>query len=299
MQIEELNTLVTEQRNLHTMDIDRLSTENMLRLINKEDQKVIDAINDNIFPIAQSVELIAAAFQNGGRLFYVGAGTSGRLGILDASECPPTYGTDPHMVQGLIAGGSTAILNAVENAEDDPRDGENTLKNVHFCEKDILVGIAASGRTPWVIGAMVYARSIGAKTISLSCNKKALMNNYADISIVTDVGPEVITGSTRMKSGSAHKMVLNMLSTGAMIKIGKVYSNFMVDVKISNEKLALRARNIIMQATGVSFEEADTALNEAGGHSKVAIVMILRKITAKQAKALLNQHKGIIRNCID
>ncbi len=298
MKINELTQILTEQRNPHSMDIDTFSTEDIVRCINQEDGKVIEAVKQNIPAIAQAIDLIVAAFHQNGRLFYAGAGTSGRLGVLDASECPPTYGSHPQMVQGLIAGGNKALLKAVENIEDNEENAIETLENVQFSAQDILVGIAASGRTPWVKSAMAYARSLGAKTIALSCNDKGTINDDADVVIHTLVGPEVITGSTRMKSGSAHKMVLNMLSTGAMIKIGKVYSNLMVDVQIANEKLAVRAHNIVMQATGCSLEEAQKSLAAAKGHCKTAILMILKQIDAQAAQNLLQAHKGIIRNCL-
>ncbi len=298
MKINELTQILTEQRNPHSMDIDTFSTEDIVRCINKEDGKVIEAVKQNIPAIAQAIDLIVTAFHQNGRLFYAGAGTSGRLGVLDASECPPTYGSHPQMVQCLIAGGNRALLKAVENIEDNEENAVETLKNVQFSAQDILVGIAASGRTPWVKSAMAYARSLGAKTIALSCNDKGTINDDADVVIHTLVGPEVITGSTRMKSGSAHKMVLNMLSTGAMIKIGKVYRNLMVDVQIANEKLAVRAHNIVMQATGCSLEEAKQSLAAAEGHCKTAILMLLKQVDAQAAQNLLQAHKGIIRKCL-
>lgn len=298
MRAKELYLLPTEQRNPKTMNLDMLSSQEIVKLINDEDAKVIEAVKENIPQIALAIDIIVGALQNNGRLFYAGAGTSGRLGVLDASECAPTFGVEPEMIQGLIAGGHKAILHAVENAEDNQEDAIETLKNVNFTNNDVLVGIAASGRTPWVVSAMSYAHSIGAKTIALSCNEKALLGHYADVSIVTAVGPEVVTGSTRMKSGSAHKMVLNMLSTGAMIKIGKVYSNLMVDVQIANEKLAKRALSIVMDATGCSEEEAKDTLSQAEGHCKTAILMLLKQIKHEEAVKLLEQHKGIIRHCI-
>ncbi len=298
MKEKELYQLPTEQRNPKSMNLDKLSSEEIVRLINEEDAKVIEAVKAEIPKIAAAIDMIAKALQNGGRLFYAGAGTSGRLGVLDASECAPTFGVSPEMIQGLIAGGHKAILQAVENAEDNGEEAINHLKQVHFTSHDVLVGIAASGRTPWVVSAMSYARSLGAQTIALSCNPKALLNQHADISIVTAVGPEVVTGSTRMKSGSAHKMVLNMLSTGAMVKIGKVYSNLMVDVQISNDKLAKRALNIVLAATGCSKEEAENALAQTKGHCKTAILMLIKKVDYQEALRLLEEHKGIIRDCI-
>ncbi len=253
------------------------------------------AVEQALPEIAQAVDAIAVAFRQGGRLIYSGAGTSGRLGILDASECPPTYGSKPEQVVGLIAGGHQAILKAVENAEDNHTLGVDDLKALNFNQHDILVGIAASGRTPYVLGAMSYAKSVGATVACISCNPQSAMTEAADISITPVVGPEVVTGSSRMKAGTAQKLVLNMLTTGAMILTGKVYGNLMVDVEATNAKLVERQKNIVVAATECSCEDAESALAACYGHCKTAIVMILANLTADEARTLLNQNQGFIR----
>ncbi|WP_145543979.1 N-acetylmuramic acid 6-phosphate etherase [Yersinia frederiksenii] len=290
-----LSSMVTESRNPASSQIDTLSTLDMLMVINNEDKKVPFAVEEKLPEIAKAVDLIAEAFANGGRLIYCGAGTSGRLGILDASECPPTYGTPREMVVGLIAGGNTAILQAVENAEDSREMGEQDLRNLHFNARDVLVGIAASGRTPYVLGAMAYARGVGATVAAISCNQDSEMSQAADIAIEPLVGPEVVTGSSRMKAGTAQKLILNMLTTGAMIRSGKVYSNLMVDVEATNAKLVQRQVDIVVQATECSPAEAQDALNECNRHCKTAIMMILSGMSAKDAGAILNKNKGFIR----
>lgn len=290
-----LSSMVTESRNPASSQIDTLSTLDMLMVINNEDKKVPFAVEEKLPEIAKAVDLIAEAFANGGRLIYCGAGTSGRLGILDASECPPTYGTPREMVVGLIAGGNTAILQAVENAEDSREMGEQDLRNLHFNARDVLVGIAASGRTPYVLGAMAYARGVGATVAAISCNQDSEMSQAADIAIEPLVGPEVVTGSSRMKAGTAQKLILNMLTTGAMIRSGKVYSNLMVDVEATNAKLVQRQVDIVVQATECSPAEAQDALNECNRHCKTAIMMILSGMFAKEAGAILNKNKGFIR----
>ncbi|ANC41256.1 N-acetylmuramic acid 6-phosphate etherase [Hafnia alvei] len=294
----DLSRLQTEGRNIASENIDTLSTLDMLTIINQEDQKVALAVERILPQIAQAVDAIAQAFSQGGRLIYCGAGTSGRLGILDASECPPTYGTPHEQVVGLIAGGHTAILRAVENAEDNVELGEQDLKDHHLCERDVLVGIAASGRTPYVIGAMKYARSIGATTVSLTCNASCAMSQLADIALEAVVGPEVVTGSSRMKAGTAQKMVLNMLTTGAMIRTGKVYGNLMVDVEATNAKLVQRQIDIVMQATECSRDEAVKALSECERHCKTAILMILAQLSAAEASTVLAQNNGFIRQAL-
>lgn len=294
----DLSRLQTEGRNIASENIDTLSTLDMLTIINQEDQKVALAVERILPQIAQAVDAIALAFSQGGRLIYCGAGTSGRLGILDASECPPTYGTPHEQVVGLIAGGHTAILRAVENAEDNVELGEQDLKDHHLCERDVLVGIAASGRTPYVIGAMKYARSVGATTVSLTCNASSAMSQLADIALETVVGPEVVTGSSRMKAGTAQKMVLNMLTTGAMIRSGKVYGNLMVDVEATNAKLVQRQIDIVMQATECSRDEAVKALSECKRHCKTAILMILAQLSAAEASTVLAQNNGFIRQAL-
>ncbi|SUB83248.1 N-acetylmuramic acid 6-phosphate etherase [Pragia fontium] len=294
----DLSKMVTESRNQASEDIDRLSTADMLRVINDEDKKVALAVEKEINAIAEAVDVISQAFIHGGRLIYCGAGTSGRLGILDASECPPTYGTPPEQVIGLIAGGHQAIFKAVENAEDSLELGIQDLKMIGFSERDVLVGIAASGRTPYVISAMEYAKSLGAKVMSVSCNPQSPIAQLADIAITPIVGSEVITGSSRMKAGTAQKLVLNMLTTGSMIKIGKVYGNLMVDVEATNAKLVERQKNIVMQATECSREEAENALSQCQRHCKTAIVMVLTGMSAEQAKQALQSSKGFIREAI-
>ncbi|TEW43234.1 N-acetylmuramic acid 6-phosphate etherase [Psychromonas algicola] len=293
-----LQQFITESRNSASANIDTLSTLDMLTVINNEDKKVAIAVETILPAIAQAVDAIKQAFEKGGRLIYCGAGTSGRLGILDASECPPTFGSPAEQVIGLIAGGKTAILKAVENAEDNLAAGELDLKNIQVNANDIIVGIAASGRTPYVIGAMRYAKSLGCDVVSLCCNDNSEMAAIADIALDVIVGPEVVTGSSRLKAGTAQKLVLNMLTTGSMIKSGKVFGNLMVDVQATNAKLIERQKKIIMEATDCSREEAETALNESGNHCKTAIVMILTGVDAKQAKGSLQQHKGFIRQCI-
>ncbi|WP_051118040.1 N-acetylmuramic acid 6-phosphate etherase, partial [Vibrio campbellii] len=246
----DLSRLVTESRNPASAEIDTLSTIEMLQVINQEDQKVALAVQAVLPQIAQTVDAITAAFANGGRLIYMGAGTSGRLGILDASECPPTYGTHPDMVIGLIAGGHQAILKAVENAEDNAQMGQDDLKMLNLTQHDVVVGIAASGRTPYVLGGLEYAKSVGATTASIACNPECAMADAADIAILPVVGAEVVTGSSRMKAGTAQKLVLNMLTSGAMIRSGKVFGNLMVDVEATNAKLIQRQTNIVIEATG-------------------------------------------------
>lgn len=294
----DLTKLTTEGRNSASADIDMLPTEEMLRVINREDQKVALAVEKVIPAIAQAVDAIVAAFAQGGRLIYCGAGTSGRLGILDASECPPTYGTPPEQVIGLIAGGQRAILQAVENAEDSLTLGVEELKALNFNARDVLVGIAASGRTPYVISALQYAKSLNATTVALSCNAGSEMARIADIAIEPVVGAEVVTGSSRMKAGTAQKLVLNMLTTGAMIRSGKVYGNLMVDVVAKNQKLVQRQINIVREATDCDAQTAAQALKESDGHCKTAIVMVLGQVSATQAKQLLEDNGGFIRQAL-
>ncbi|MDQ0156289.1 N-acetylmuramic acid 6-phosphate etherase [Robertmurraya andreesenii] len=294
-----LNKLATEQRNQSTMNLDTLSTIEILQLMNKEDQTVPESVKKELPQIEKVVEAVKESFQKGGHLVYVGAGTSGRLGILDAAECVPTFSADPTMVQGLIAGGMSAMTVAVEGAEDSITLGEEDLRNIQLTEKDTVLGIAASGRTPYVIGALEYAKKVGATTASLACNKDAEISKYADINIEVEVGPEVLTGSTRLKSGTAQKLVLNMISTASMIGIGKVYKNLMVDVKPTNDKLVERSKSIIMQATECSYEEAEKAFFAADKNVKLAIVMILTKLSKEEASEKLDQANGFIRNIIE
>ncbi|ASB02056.1 MULTISPECIES: N-acetylmuramic acid 6-phosphate etherase [Enterobacterales] len=294
----DLGHLVTESRNHHSEHIDTLSTLEMLKVINNEDKKVPFAVEATLPHIARLVDKVVTAFSQGGRLIYCGAGTSGRLGILDASECPPTYGTPHDMVIGLIAGGHKAILQAVENAEDNVQLGAEDLRQLNFNAKDVLVGIAASGRTPYVIGALEYARSLGAVTGAISCNPDSPIAQRADIAITPIVGPEVVTGSSRMKAGTAQKLVLNMITTGAMIKMGKVFGNLMVDVEATNAKLIERQIRIVMQATECERATAEQALAQCQRHCKTAILMILAGVNAQQATQLLAQNKGFIRQAL-
>lgn len=293
----DLSSMITETRNPASVEIDQLSTLEMLRVINQEDQQVALAVSQLLPEIARAVDAIAAAFGKGGRLVYIGAGTSGRLGILDASECPPTYGVSAEQVIGLIAGGHKAILQAVENAEDDAELGARDLKNIQFCANDVLVGIAASGRTPYVLGAMAHASAVGATVCSISCNPGSPLARAADISMVAVVGPEIVTGSSRMKAGTAQKLILNMLSTGAMIRTGKVYGNLMVDVEATNAKLVERQKRIVMEATDCERAVAERALAQADNHCKTAIVMILAGLTADEARTRLQSSNGFISQC--
>ena len=293
----DLSSMITETRNPASVEIDQLSTLEMLRVINQEDQQVALAVGQLLPEIARAVDAIAAAFGKGGRLVYIGAGTSGRFGILAASECPPTYGVSAEQVIGLIAGGHKAILQAVENAEDDAELGAQDLKNIQFCANDVLVGIAASGRTPYVLGAMAHASAVGATVCSISCNPGSPLARAADISMVAVVGPEIVTGSSRMKAGTAQKRILNMLSTGAMIRTGKVYGNLMVDVEATNAKLVERQKRIVMEATDCDRTTAERALAEADNHCKTAIVMILAGLTADEARHRLQSSNGFISQC--
>ena len=288
----ELQKIATEQRNPNTMNIDALSTLEMVRLINREDHRVAEAVGLVADKIALAVDVIAERLGKGGRLIYCGAGTSGRLGVLDAVERPPTYSTEPEMVQGLIAGGYSAVFKAVEGAEDSRELGVQDLQGIGFGAGDVLVGIAASGRTPYVLGCMEYARALGAATVSVTCCPGSELDRFADIGIAPAPGPEVVTGSTRMKSGTAQKMVLNMLSTGAMIKLGKVYGNLMVDVKPTNEKLIRRCLTIVCEATGCDEVAASAALEACEYRPKTAIVMVLMGVDAQEATTLLRQADG-------
>lgn len=294
----ELKKIATEQRNQNTMNIDTLSTLDMVKLINQEDHKVAEAVALVTDKIAEAVDLISDRLSKGGRLIYCGAGTSGRLGILDAVECPPTYSTEPEMVQGLMAGGYPAIFKAVEGAEDSKELGVQDMKNISFCAGDVLVGIAASGRTPYVLGCMEYARQLGASTVAVTCCPGSAMDTFADIGIAPAPGPEVVTGSTRMKSGTAQKMVLNMLSTGTMIKLGKVYGNLMVDVKPSNEKLIRRCVTIVCTAAECDEAVATAALEACEYRPKTAIVMVRKGVNAEEAKTLLDRAKGRVADVL-
>ena len=290
--LQTLSTLITEQRNPNSMHVDSLSALEIVQLMNKEDKQVPLAIEKCLPQIAQAVECIVAAFQQGGRLVYIGAGTSGRLGVLDASECPPTFGVSPEMVKGIIAGGERALRHPIEGAEDSKAQAVVDLQTIHFSSKDVLVGIAASGRTPYVIGALEYAKSLGSVTVSITSNPNSAMANIVDIVIDTVVGPEVLTGSSRLKSGTAQKLVLNMLTTASMILMGKCYQNLMVDVQASNEKLKARAIRIVMQATDCDKALAEETLKQADQNAKLAIMMILSGLERVQAETLLEKHQG-------
>ena len=290
--LQTLSTLITEQRNPNSMHVDSLSALEIVQLMNKEDKQVPLAIEKCLPQIAQAVECIVAAFQQGGRLVYIGAGTSGRLGVLDASECPPTFGVSPEMVKGIIAGGERALRHPIEGAEDSKEQAVVDLQTIQFSSKDVLVGIAASGRTPYVIGALEYAKSLGSVTVSIASNPNSAMANIVDIAIDTVVGPEVLTGSSRLKSGTAQKLVLNMLTTASMILMGKCYQNLMVDVQASNEKLKARAIRIVMQATDCDKALAEETLKQADQNAKLAIMMILSGLDRAQAEALLEKHQG-------
>lgn len=296
--MEDWKQIATEEKNRNTEKIDTLSTLEMVRLINEEDKKVAYAVERELEHIAEAIDIISVKLREGGRLIYSGCGTSGRLGVLDAAECPPTYSTDPGQVVGLIAGGKDAMFEAVEGAEDNEKLGAEDLRRIGFCDKDVLVGIAASGRTPYVIGAMKYAKACGAPVFGVSCSPGSEIEKEAQVAITPLPGPEVVTGSTRMKSGTAQKMVLNMLSTGAMIKLGKVYGNLMVDVKPSNEKLIRRCQRIVSEAACVTEEEAKAVLKKCDYRPKTAIVMLVRGLGEEEARTLLERNDGKVSAAI-
>ncbi|MHA6692618.1 N-acetylmuramic acid 6-phosphate etherase [Devosia sp. A449] len=291
----ELGDLVSEARNPQTTQIDLMSTQQILAAMNAEDTRVPEAVNAVLPNIAAAVDRIVDAFKAGGRLIYMGAGTSGRLGVLDASECPPTFGVPEGMVIGLIAGGDTALRHPIEGAEDDRDEGRRDLEAINVSAKDVVVGIAVSGRTPYVIGGLDHAKSVGAVTVALSCNPDSVIARLADIAISPVVGPEALSGSTRLKSGTAQKLVLNMLTTASMIRIGKSYENLMVDLSVSNEKLAARATRIVVEATGCSSEEAERYLALSRNNVKLAILMALTGLDAAAAEVKLNAADGFLR----
>ncbi len=295
----DLKALTTESRNERSMQIDTAQPMDILRIMNEEDKKIAQSVESVLQDVEVAVNYAFESFKQGGRLIYMGAGTSGRLGVLDAVECPPTFSTDPSMVQGIIAGGENAFIKAVEGAEDKPEAGVEDLKKISLDEKDTVIGIAASGRTPYIIGALKYARSVNAKTVALSCNENALISKEADTAIEVVVGPEVLTGSTRLKAATAHKMILNMISTSSMILLGKAYENLMIDVHVSNEKLKERAINIIMKVTDVSYDQALQALEAADLQVKIAIVMIKRNLSKEEAMKILEQSDGYVRKAIE
>ncbi|AMM84286.1 N-acetylmuramic acid 6-phosphate etherase [Martelella sp. AD-3] len=295
----ELEKLVSEGRNPRTLDLDLLSAREIIEKINAEDGEAAIAVGREADAIASAVERIVEAFNAGGRLVYIGAGTSGRLGVLDASECPPTFSVPPGMVVGLIAGGEKALTTAVEGAEDDPALGAADLKAIGLTARDVVVGIAVSGRTPYVIGALTYAKETGAATVALSCNPSSAIAEIADISIAPVVGPEVLAGSTRLKSGTAQKLVLNMLSTASMVRIGKVYENLMVDVTVSNAKLYARAVRIVMEAADVPAETAEKLLEKTKNDVKLAILLALTDMELQEGRDLLDGTGGFLRKAIN
>lgn len=293
-----LRGMTTETRNQHTMELDRMSELEIVTAMNQEDAKVPQAVAKCLPQIAQAAAFAVEAFRSGGRMFYIGAGTSGRLGVLDAAECPPTFGVPQDMVIGLIAGGDKAFTVAIEGAEDSLTLAEEELKAYDLSGRDFVVGIAASGRTPYVLGGLEYARSLGCHTAAIACNVGSAVGKAAELAIEVDCGPEVLTGSTRLKSGTAQKLILNMISTASMVRMGKVYQNLMVDVVQTNEKLHARAENIVMQATGVDRAEARRVIDEANGSVKTAITMILANCTAQQAAQRLDAAGGFVRAAI-
>ncbi len=303
---DQLKSLTTEMRNPASMDIDANPVEEILRIINREDKKVSLAIEPEIPWIAQAVELVVDALRNEGRLLYVGAGTSGRLGVLDAVECPPTFGTDPEQIQGMIAGGEKAMFRAQEGAEDKEEYGSNDIDAKHVGPRDVVCGIAASLRTPYVVGAVKRAKKLGAKTLYVTTNPRTTLYSQEftelakaiDVAVCADVGPEIIMGSTRMKSGTAQKLVLNMITTTAMIRMGKVYENMMIDLQMTNQKLKERAKRVVMTITGVGYDEAALFLDKAGGHVKTALVMIKAKVDRREAEKRLLAAEGFVRKAI-
>ncbi len=290
--------LLTESRNPLSEAIDTLSPSEIVRLMNAEDARVVAAVSAETDAIARAIEWAAERLRRGGRLIYVGAGTSGRLGVLDASECPPTFSTPPEMVVGLIAGGPSALTRAIEGAEDDPDRGAADLEAISVGPGDLVVGIATSGRTPYVLGAVRAARSAGAATVGIACNRPSLLGAEVDLDIAPLVGPEIIAGSTRLKSGTATKMVLNMISTGAMVRIGKTLGNRMIDMKTSNEKLRIRARRMLRELAGVDDAAAAEILTRCGGRLKPALVMALAGVEPEAAHRLLDSHGGQVRAAV-
>ncbi len=293
-----LKGMTTERRNPRTMQLDTMSELEIVTAMNDEDARVPLAIAKKLPEIAQAARWAVEAFEQGGRLFYMGAGTSGRLGVLDAAECPPTFGVDPGMVVGLIAGGEKAFIKAVEGAEDSRELGRQDLESHQLTQKDFVIGIAASGRTPYVLGGLAYAKELGCRTAAIACNPGSAIGKAADLAIEVEVGPEVLTGSTRLKSGTAQKLILNMISTASMVRMGKAYQNLMVDVMQTNEKLHTRAENIVMDATGAERAEARSAIDAAGGSVKCAITMLLANCSAQEAKSRLEAAGGHVRTAI-
>ncbi len=295
---KELSALVTESRNPDSYDVDIMETEDAVRLFNREDKKVALAVEKEIPYIAQAVELVTTAFRQGGRLIYVGAGTSGRLGVLDAAECPPTFGVDKNMVIGRIAGGLSALWEAVEGAEDYPENGMKDIRELNVGEKDVVCGIAASRRTPYVVGALQEAKKRGAKTITVVCNPREHLQYDVDVAICPVPGPEVIMGSTRLKAATAQKMVLNMITSISMIKLGKVYENMMIDLQQNNKKLVERSKKIIMMAADVDYDRAAECLKNSGGHVKTAIFMAITNEPAAVAKQYIDKNDGFLKKAL-
>ena len=293
-----LDNLLTEARNPQTMELDSMTPLEIVTAMNREDARVPESIRPQLPNIAQCVAWATEAIRSGGRLIYMGAGTSGRLGVLDAVECPPTFGVSPDVVVGLIAGGEGAFVRAVEGAEDSRELGKADLEAIGLTPKDLVVGIAASGRTPYVLGGLAYANSLGCKTAAISCNPGSALGKEARLAIEVAPGPECLTGSTRLKAGTAQKLILNMISTATMVGCGKAYSNLMVDVMQTNEKLVVRAQNIVMEATGVSRDSAKEAIAQAGGSCKLAVTMILADCTVEEAKERLERCGGSVRQAI-
>ncbi|MEL0068781.1 MAG: N-acetylmuramic acid 6-phosphate etherase [Gammaproteobacteria bacterium] len=296
--IDHLKSLISESQNPASLAIDLEDSQGIVSIINEQDHQVSQAITDELPNIARAVDRIVAQLQAGGRLIYIGAGTSGRMGVLDAVECMPTFGVDEDLVTAIMAGGKQAMFRAQEGAEDNADAGAMDLQNINLNKTDVVVGIAASGRTPYVIGALQYARQLGAATIAVSCNPESAISQQADVAIAPVVGPEVITGSTRMKAGTAQKLVLNMLSTASMIKLGKTYHNYMVDVKTTNEKLLARGTRMVMEITGVSQQQAEQTLVQADNSVKTALYMILAGVDKTQAEADLSAADGFLRRAL-
>lgn len=298
MEKVKISHLNTEQRNPRTLALDTMSTKEILQIMNEEDRKVIDTIQEALPQIEKSITIVTEALKNDGRLIYLGAGTSGRLGILDAVECVPTFSTTDEVI-GIIAGGDEAFVRAKEGAEDSEELAVEELKRIHLKEEDVVLAIAASGRTPYAIGALKYARGIGARTIGISCNKNSVMSVFADVTIEVDAGPEILTGSTRLKAGTCQKIILNMISTASMVGIGKVYGNLMVDMKATNEKLIERAKRMVMESTGCDFETAERTLTLTENSVKEAIVILMTKVSREEAQRRIAESGGFIRKCVE
>lgn len=297
--MDKISLLTTEESNPKTHQIDEMSITEILNVMNEEDQTIALSVQRVLPQVEEVIKKVVTAFQNEGRLFYVGAGTSGRIGILDAVECPPTFSTSPDLVQAILAGGEGAMFRAVEGVEDDEKLGATDIKKLALTSRDVVIGIAASGRTPYVIGALKYASQCGATTVSLTSNKNSIISQYASIHIEVVTGPEVLTGSTRLRAATAHKMILNMISTTSMIKTGKVYQNFMIDLNASNYKLRERAKKIVCTVTNVDYSTAEAVLDETEYNVKLAIVMILTNENKTEALKLISKSNGFVRQAID